>query len=561
MLLGKKIRENGIKSTAIETRLAIEDFDRDVNRNIRSIQRQLRQGEFKFDSQKGVTIKKSSGGHRGIVMASVRNRIVERALLDGLQTHSDFIKQVNTQQTSVGGVPNRSVPHGLALIDQAIKDGNSYFVRSDISGFFDSVPRLEVIKTISNYVEDQKFIDLLKRATEVTLYNEHTLGEDRKVFPTTDEGIAQGSPLSPLFGNVLLYDFDMKFNDRGIICIRFIDDFILLGKSERAVHKAYKSAQQFLSAMKLSCHDPFKGKVNLTKSQHGKVENGFDFLGYNILPGLIQPSQKSRNSILAKVDEQLKFGRKGIKVCLKEKDSFANKNRYVQTLEILDRVLRGWGNSFAYSNSTNTMRDLDKKIDKKLDGFRSWYSRQISGLSWEDKRRSGGVCLVSDVRSKSLGDVPFILEKNGKRFRQSKNSITISTDGSVIGAGKRQGRDKGSGGWAFIVHGTEFSRAGSEENVTNNQMELLAVVKALEQFSEKTSIHIRTDSQYVSRTINDGSVVRYNTDLWKRLEELKKGKSLKVSWVKAHNEDTFNEKADKLANEAARELHKQQSNS
>jgi len=151
----------------------------------------------------------------------------------------------------------------------------------------------------------------------------------------------------------------------------------------------------------------------------------------------------------------------------------------------------------------------------------------------------------------------FEVEKNGKRFRQSKNSITISTDGSVIGAGKRQGRDKGFGGWAFIAHETEFSHSGSEENVTNNQMELLAVVKALEQFSEKTSIHIRTDSQYVSRTINDGSVVRHNTDLWKRLGELKKGKSLKVSWVKAHNEDTFNEKADKLANEAARELHKQ----
>jgi len=304
-------------------------------------------------------------------MASVRNRIVERALLNGLQKQSEFIKRVNTQQTSIGGVPKRSVPHGLALIDEAMKDGNSYYVRSDISGFFDGVPRLEVIKKISAHVEDQKFIDLLERATEVTLYNEHTLGEDRKVFPTTDEGIAQGSPLSPLFGNVLLYDFDLEFNCRGIICIRFIDDFILLGKTERAVQKAYQSAKQYLSTLKLSCHDPFEGKVNLAKSQHGKVDNGFDFLGYNILPGLIQPSQKSRNSILAKVDEQLMFGRKGIKVCLREKDSFANKNRYVQTLEVLDRVLRGWGNSFAYSNSNNTMRDLDKKIDKKLDGFRS----------------------------------------------------------------------------------------------------------------------------------------------------------------------------------------------
>lgn len=552
----KKIRENGIQSAALETRLAIEDFDRNVNQNIRRLQSQLRRNEFQFDPQKGVLKKKNSGGHRGIVMASVRNRVVERVLLNGLQKQAEFIKRVNAQQTSIGGVPNRSVPHGLALIDLAIRDGYVHFVRSDISGFFDGVPRKAVIEKISNHVEDKKFIDLLSRATEVSLYNENILGDDRKVFPTDDEGIAQGSPLSPLFGNVLLYEFDLKFNDRGIICIRFIDDFILLGRTEISVSKAFQSAKKYLSNLNLSCHDPFEDEVNLIKSQYGKVENGFDFLGYNILPGLIQPSRKSRKNILAKVDEQLKFGRRGIKICLKEKDSFANKYRYVQTLDVLDKVLRGWGNSFSYSNSASTMRDLDGKIDEKLNRFRNWYSRQVSSLSWEDRRRSGGVCLVSDISTKNLGDVPFVLEKNGKRFRQSKNTITISTDGSVIGAGKRRGRDKGFGGWGFIAHDTEFHLSGSEENVTNNQMELLAVVKALEHFSEKTSFHIRTDSQYVSRTINDGLVVKYNTDLWKRLETLKKGKSLKVSWVKGHNQDPFNEIADKLAGEAARKLRK-----
>ena len=141
----QKIKSNGRCSSADETREAIEEFDKNSLSNIRQIQKQLRSGKFRFDPQHGVTIKKSSGGKRGM-----RHGIcpkpddVERALnLDTLQGKSDFLKSVNTQPTSVGGVPNRSVPHGLQLIDAAFRDGKVHFVRSDISGFFDGMAQGE----------------------------------------------------------------------------------------------------------------------------------------------------------------------------------------------------------------------------------------------------------------------------------------------------------------------------------------------------------------------------------------------------------------------------------
>jgi hypothetical protein len=100
----QKIRSNGILSSASETRVAVEMFGRDTERNISKIQKLLRADKFLFDPQKGVLKKKGSGGKRGIVMASVHNRVVERALLDCLQANSEFIKKVINQQ-ALGAYP------------------------------------------------------------------------------------------------------------------------------------------------------------------------------------------------------------------------------------------------------------------------------------------------------------------------------------------------------------------------------------------------------------------------------------------------------------------------
>ena len=171
-------------------------------------------------------------------MASVHNRIVERAWLDCLQSRCDFVKKVINHSTSVGGVPNRSVPHGLKLIKDAFADGKCHYLRSDISGFFDNIPRTYVLDRIAHETDDQRFLTTLEAATTVVLANERALGEDRSVFPTDVTGVAQGSPLSPLFGNILLYNFDIEFNNRGIVCVRFIDDFVLLANSEREAYPA-----------------------------------------------------------------------------------------------------------------------------------------------------------------------------------------------------------------------------------------------------------------------------------------------------------------------------------
>jgi len=547
----QKIKSNGRRSSADETQEAIQEFDKNSLSNIRQIQKQLRSGKFRFDPQHGVTIKKSSGGKRGIVMASVRNRIIERALLDTLQGKSDFVKSVNTQPTSVGGVPNRSVPHGLQLIDDAFGDGNVHFVRSDISGFFDGIPREKVLDAISSDVADPEFMKLLDQASTVVLQNQASLGEDRKVFPTDSEGVAQGSPLSPLFGNILLYEFDKQFNGRGVICVRFIDDFVIMSDSEKRCRGAFKSARKHLRDLGLECHDPYSGTSSPDKAQFGNAHSGgFSFLGYDCAPGLFQPNRKARNSLLEKIRGRIKAGKTAIGHVRKKQNSFAARSRYVQTMAVIDSVVRGWGEAFAYGNVPQTIRDLDKKIDELLAGFRSWYALQSKHMNAKDRRRTGGVGLLEDIRPKLLQEAPFTLDPP-KKFRRTQTTSFISTDGSTAGKSNRDTGLAPVGAWAYINHQTKEERSGCDRGTTNNRMELKAVIQAIDSIPTGGAVIIRSDSKYVSNAVNNGSVVTSNHDLWKEFVDVSKGRELRVVWIKGHDGDAFNEAADKLARKTA----------
>lgn len=545
----RHIRSNGIGSKSEDTRKAIDAFDEDPVRNIRSLQSHLRNQTFEFDFQTGILKKKSNGKLRGIVLASVRNRIVERALLDVLQEKCDFIQAVNSCATSVGGVPNRSVPHGIKLIQDAFNSGKGYFVRSDIAGFFDNVPRQSVMEFLKNKISDNKFLDLLARATTVTLANEEALGENRAAFPVNDKGVAQGSPLSSLFGNIILTEFDRVLNNEKTICVRFIDDFVILGVTADDARLAFNNAESILQRLGLQCKNPYEEKCDPAKADFGKVADKIIFLGHQIEPGLLQPSRDARLELLAKVRSHIACGRAAIKEVKSSGNSFGARSRYTQTLDMVDRVIGGWAQAFAYCNATNTFDDLDKKIDEEIGHFRNFFREQSDGLDWKGKRRLLGVRLVGDVPRSSFEELPTLIKANDKYIRSG--STTVSTDGSIYKSKRQSGDALAPGGWAFVTHDSNVSGAGWERETTNNRMELLAVIKALECYPEGPII-IRTDSQYVEKTAKGKQTTKKNRDLWDRYQKLTEGRKVRVDWIKGHSGDKYNEQADQMANAQAK---------
>ena len=142
------------------------------------------------------------------------------------------------------------------------------------------------------------------------------------------------------------------------------------------------------------------------------------------------------------------------------------------------------------------------------------------------------------------------------------DEIEIYTDGSCLG-------NPGPGGWGVVLiwRGEIKELSGGDAGTTNNRMELMAAIQALETLKRPSKVHLHTDSTYVRhgitewihnwkkngwRTANKKPV--RNADLWRRLEEARAPHDVDWIWVKGHAGDPGNEHADMLATEAAAQV-------
>ncbi len=143
--------------------------------------------------------------------------------------------------------------------------------------------------------------------------------------------------------------------------------------------------------------------------------------------------------------------------------------------------------------------------------------------------------------------------------------VEIHTDGACSG-------NPGPGGWAAILawKGREKELSGAEPATTNNRMELLAAIRALEVLKRPMRVRIYTDSEYLRRGMSEwlagwkrrgwrtaGKKPVKNRDLWERLDELCRRHEVEWRWLKGHAGDPLNERADRLAREAIRRLDSQ----
>ena len=144
----------------------------------------------------------------------------------------------------------------------------------------------------------------------------------------------------------------------------------------------------------------------------------------------------------------------------------------------------------------------------------------------------------------------------------SAGTVEIWTDGACRG-------NPGPGGWGAVLrfNGTEKELSGGERDTTNNRMELMAAIQALETLKRACQVHVTTDSNYVRQGITEWlprwrangwrTAARKpvkNADLWQRLADAAERHEVKWSWVRGHSGHPENARADRLATAAAARL-------
>lgn len=389
----RKVRQNGLKSASLTTQNLVKEFDAHSENHILQIRNQLQRRRFAFQQQEGVLVRKASGGNRPIVIAPVTNRIVQRSILEVLQA-TPSIRSILDTPTSFGGIKGRDRRKAIYHASEAIRGDHRFYIRSDIEGFFNEIPRKTVRDFITQEFHDDDLVELFHNATSIDLANLEDLGDAVDLFPLEDRGVAQGNPLSPLMGNILLREFDRELNSERVICLRYIDDFLLLGPDERSVWRAFRRAQRLLAEYGMRAYNPH---TDVGKAAMGVAWKGLTFLGCHVNPAFVEPSPAARSKLLRRVDEVLLKGRQAMRRAAAGDGTGVPWDRYAQTICHLHRMLTGWGHAVSFCDKRGTFASLDAEVDRRLGRFHRFTRRLTHNRSPQIHRRILGVGLLTDI--------------------------------------------------------------------------------------------------------------------------------------------------------------------
>jgi len=398
-----KVRESARSSKSAETKSQLAEIEANPLKYIKSVQLKLAKGTYQFSEPRGIVKKKPGKKPRPLMIATLRDRIVQRAILNVLQEEKKQpilkllgkIPQTLRTPTSIGGVPGRGVNDAILQAHRHILEGASHFIKSDIKSFFTHVRQSEFIAFISEQTGDEKFCALLKSAltTELANRDDPDIIEFSHIFPDGDKGVAQGSSLSALAANLVLSRFDAITNDGEVLTLRYIDDFIMLsGNSGKLDHK-FQLALNELKRLGMEAHVPGDGT---DKAARGITVKGFDFLGFNVSTSGLAPSRKSIKRLDEKFTDLVIAGKKSV-VSMQSASERRSEVAYIQSLTKIDNMLRGWGDAYRICNRRLEMSRFDQRVGELLRNYRHWFSEQIRDATSEQIMRMQGVALLRDT--------------------------------------------------------------------------------------------------------------------------------------------------------------------
>jgi hypothetical protein len=243
----------------------------------------------------------NSGGYRFSPQQKVIKSNGEVIHLWGSQDVLLMKLMASTLQTVLSISPRCTHVKGHGGLKQSIVDiqhhlnDYQYVCKTDVKSFYESIDQYLLMDLINNTVHDK---DLRYYLYQIT----HRCVEFGGEYKDMDNGISRGCPFSPILGALYLKALDDQFETTNVYYIRYMDDILILSKTRWQNRKAVKQLNQCLNRLKLTKHP--------NKTFIGKIEKGFDFLGYHFSRELLKVAEKTWEKHvlhIARLYEQLRI--------------------------------------------------------------------------------------------------------------------------------------------------------------------------------------------------------------------------------------------------------------